>query len=141
MAGDAAILKDFLLYRTYHGCAMPLHHQFASIAAWGDEAHVVENRRVYREKFDAVLAALDGCLEVDRPDAGFYLWAKTPQADTEFARTLYAQEHVTVLPGSFLARDAAGINPGANRVRMALVAELAQCVDAARRIERCLAGD
>ena len=134
VAGDAAILRSFLRYRTYHGCAMPLHHQLGSIAAWGDEAHVRTNRQLYREKFDAVLAELDGKLPVAAPDAGFYLWPETPGSDTDFARQLYAREHVTVLPGRFLARDSGGINPGANRVRMALVAELEHCVEAAQRI-------
>ncbi len=134
VAGDAEVLAQFLLYRTYHGCAMPMHHQLASIAAWRDEDHVRENRRLYREKFDAVLEILDGKLAVQRPDAGFYLWPETPIAETGFARSLYAGEHVTVLPGSFLARDAGGSNPGRNRVRMALVAELPQCVEAAQRI-------
>jgi len=133
-AGDAAILRSFLQYRTYHGCAMPLHHQLGSIAAWDDEAHVRANRQLYREKFDAVLAEFEGKLCFSAPDAGFYLWPETPISDTDFARRLYAEEHVTVLPGRFLARDSGGINPGANRVRMALVAELEQCVDAAQRI-------
>jgi N-succinyldiaminopimelate aminotransferase len=134
VAGDADILADFLLYRTYHGCAMPPHHQVASIAAWKDEEHVLENRRRYREKFTAVLTELDGHLDVTAPDAGFYLWPRTPLPDTDFARELYAGEHVTVLPGRYLAREAAGINPGLNRVRMALVAETAQCLEAAQRI-------
>jgi N-succinyldiaminopimelate aminotransferase len=138
VAGDAAILRDFLLYRTYHGCAMPVHHQLGSIAAWNDEEHVRENRQLYRDKFAAVLQVLDGKLDVTTPDAGFYLWPQTPLSDTEFARQLFAQEHVTVLPGSFLAREAQGINPGENRVRMALVAEPEQCVEAARRIVSCL---
>jgi N-succinyldiaminopimelate aminotransferase len=140
VAGDSAILQDFLLYRTYHGCAMPLHHQLASIAAWQDETHVVANRDLYRAKFSAVLEQLQGHMAVSAPQAGFYLWPKTPISDTEFARRLYAQEHVTVLPGRFLARNANGINPGENRVRMALVAEPQQCVEAARRMVRCLAG-
>ena len=134
VAGDADVLKQFLLYRTYHGCAMPMHHQLASIAAWGDEEHVAANRRLYREKFDAVLDILDGQLAVQRPDAGFYLWPAPPIAETEFARALYAGEHVTVLPGSFLAREAGGSNPGRNRVRMALVAGLPECIEAAERI-------
>lgn len=140
VAGDPAILQDFLLYRTYHGCAMPLHHQLASVAAWQDETHVVANRDLYRDKFSAVLEQLQGHMEVSTPQAGFYLWPQTPISDTEFARRLYAEEHVTVLPGRFLARDANGINPGKNRVRMALVAEPEQCVEAARRMVRCLAG-
>lgn len=135
-AGDARILARFAQYRTYHGCAMPLHHQMGSIAAWGDETHVRENRARYREKFDAVLAMLDGVLEVQRPQAGFYLWPVTPASDTEFARQLYARENLTVLPGSFLARSAQGVNPGTNRVRLALVAELDACVEAAQRIVR-----
>ncbi len=134
VAGDKDILAAFLQYRTYHGCAMPPHHQAASILAWRDEAHVRENRLAYREKFDAVLDVLDGCLEVDRPGAGFYLWARTPVSDTDFARELYRQQNVTVLPGSFLSREADGINPGANRVRMALVAPMDECLDAAKRI-------
>ncbi|RLA58367.1 MAG: succinyldiaminopimelate transaminase [Gammaproteobacteria bacterium] len=138
VAGDADLLSGFLKYRTYHGCAMPLHHQLASTAAWSDECHVLENRQRYREKFSAVLDILDGHIEVAAPDAGFYLWPRTPVADTEFARQLYALEHVTVLPGRFLARDARGINPGENRVRIALVAELEQCTEAAHRIVHCL---
>ncbi len=138
VAGDADILSNFLKYRTYHGCAMPVHHQLASIAAWNDEIHVRENRQLYREKFSAMLDVLGPHLDVSAPEAGFYLWPKTPVADTEFARALYSREHVTVLPGSFLARDANGINPGENRVRMALVAPLEQCVEAAQRIVRCL---
>jgi N-succinyldiaminopimelate aminotransferase len=138
VAGDADILKNFMLYRTYHGCAMPLHHQLGSIAAWQDEEHVRENRRLYRAKFSAVMAELEGHLEVGLPDAGFYLWPRLAGSDTEFARRLYASENVTVLPGSFLAREAGGINPGANHLRIALVAEQDQCVDAARRIVRCL---
>lgn len=134
VAGDAAILEDFLLYRTYHGCAMPVHHQVASLAAWSDENHVVENRARYRAKFDAVLEVLGGHLEVTRPQAGFYLWPQTPVADTEFARALYESEHVTVLPGRYLARESDGTNPGENRVRIALVAKLEQCVEAAQRI-------
>jgi N-succinyldiaminopimelate aminotransferase len=135
VAGDAEVLDKFLSYRTYHGCAMPLQHQMASIAAWRDEAHVVENRRLYREKFDAVLDILGDTLEVQRPDAAFYLWPRTPIADTDFARGLFAQQHVTVLPGSYLSRTVDDNNPGAGRVRMALVAPLDACVDAARRIK------
>ncbi|MDM8349317.1 succinyldiaminopimelate transaminase [Pseudomonas sp. sp1636] len=134
VAGDAAILKSFLLYRTYHGCAMPVPTQLASIAAWNDEQHVQANRALYREKFAAVLAILDGVLDVQRPDGGFYLWAKTPLDDQSFTRELFAREHVTVVPGSYLSRSVDGVNPGANRVRMALVAPLAECVEAAERI-------
>ena len=134
VAGDPAILQDFLRYRTYHGCAMPPHHQAASIQAWRDESHVRENRRQYREKFDAVLDILGQCLPVERPQAGFYLWAGTPVADTDFARGLFAEKNVSVIPGSYLSRDVAGHNPGMNRVRMALVAPLDECVEAAGRI-------
>jgi len=137
-AGDARILQQFALYRTYHGCAMPVHHQIGSIAAWNDEAHVRANRELYREKFAAVLARFEGKLTVSAPDAGFYLWPRLQGSDTEFARSLYASENVTVLPGSFLAREAHGINPGANHLRLALVAEPEQCVEAAERIVRCL---
>ncbi len=134
VAGDAEILKKFLLYRTYHGCAMPVQTQLASIAAWNDEVHVRANRSLYREKFDAVLAILDGVLDVQRPDGSFYLWARTPVDDTVFTRELFEQQHVTVVPGSYLSREVDGENPGANRVRMALVAPLAECVEAAERI-------
>jgi N-succinyldiaminopimelate aminotransferase len=134
VAGDADILKSFLLYRTYHGCAMPVQTQLASVAAWNDEAHVKANRDLYREKFDAVLAILDGVLDVQRPDGGFYLWAKTSIDDETFTRELFAREHVTVVPGSYLSRAVDGHNPGAGRVRMALVAPLAECVVAAERI-------
>lgn len=134
VAGDADILKSFLLYRTYHGCAMPVQTQLASVAAWNDEAHVKANRDLYREKFDAVLRVLDGVLDVQRPDGGFYLWAKTPIDDETFTRELFAREHVTVVPGSYLSRAVDGNNPGAGRVRMALVAPLAECVAAAERI-------
>ncbi|MEO5343936.1 MAG: succinyldiaminopimelate transaminase [Gammaproteobacteria bacterium SHHR-1] len=140
VAGDAEIIEKFFAYRTYHGCAMPLQTQFASVAAWRDEAHVQENRRLYRQKFDAVLKILDGCLKAQRPQAGFYLWAKTPISDTEFARELYRQEHVSVLPGSFLSRTVDGHNPGTNRIRMALVAPLDECLDAAQRIKRFVQG-
>ncbi len=134
VAGDAAVLKKFLHYRTYHGCAMPVHHQIASTKAWSDEAHVHHNRDLYRQKFAAVLEILDGVLEVNAPDAGFYLWPRTPISDIEFARRLFAEQHVTVVPGSYLSRDAHGINPGANHVRMALVASVEECIEAAQRI-------
>lgn len=138
VAGDAKVLEQFLLYRTYHGCAMSPAVQAASAAAWNDEAHVEDNRLQYAAKFEAVTAKLGQVLEVSLPDAAFYLWAKTPSglSDTDFARRLYAEEHVTVLPGSFLARDAHGVNPGAGYVRIALVAPLADCIDAAERIAR-----
>jgi N-succinyldiaminopimelate aminotransferase len=134
VAGDAGILKAFLLYRTYHGGAMSPAVQDASAAAWRDEAHVRENRWKYAEKFAKVTPVVQSVLAAERPEAAFYLWAPTPIADTEFARRLYAEQHVTVLPGSYLARESGGINPGANRVRMALVAETEECLEAARRI-------
>ncbi|HMH17630.1 MAG TPA: succinyldiaminopimelate transaminase, partial [Burkholderiales bacterium] len=134
VAGDAAVLKAFLLYRTYHGGAMSPAVQEASIAAWRDEIHVRENRRKYAEKFARVVPLMQAALEVGLPDAAFYLWARTPVADTEFARRLYAEQHVTVLPGSFLARESNGVNPGTNYVRMALVAETGECLEAARRV-------
>ncbi|MGB4073207.1 succinyldiaminopimelate transaminase [Pseudomonas sp.] len=134
VAGDADIMKSFLLYRTYHGCAMPVQTQLASVAAWSDEAHVKANRDLYREKFDAVLRVLEGVLDVQRPDGGFYLWARTPIDDERFTRELFAREHVTVVPGSYLSREVDGNNPGAGRIRMALVAPLAECVAAAERI-------
>ncbi len=139
VAGDAHLLRNFLLYRTYHGCAMPPATQSASCAAWSDETHVIENRRLYREKFDQVLALLSDTLAPQKPQAGFYLWAQTPIADTEFARRLYAEQNVTVLPGRYLARNPGSGNPGENRVRMALVAPLDECLDAARRINSLLA--
>jgi N-succinyldiaminopimelate aminotransferase len=138
VAGDPAILERFLLYRTYHGCAMSLPVQAASTRAWGDESHVVANRAAYRAKFTAVLEVLAGALEVTRPPGGFYLWARTPIPDTDFARGLYAQQNVTVLPGSFLSRPVQGADPGAGHVRIALVAPLDECVDAAHRIRRYL---
>jgi N-succinyldiaminopimelate aminotransferase len=140
VAGDADILEQFLRYRTYHGCAMSLPSQLASAAAWADEAHVRENRRLYREKFDAVLEILAGHLDVARPDAGFYLWPRTPIDDEAFTRRLLAEQHVTVVPGRYLARTGAdGVNPGEHRVRIALVAPLAQCREAAIRIRHLLA--
>lgn len=138
VAGDAQILKKFLLYRTYHGGAMSPSIQAASIAAWNDEQHVAENRAKYIAKFNQVTPMLQEVLDVHLPDAGFYLWAKVdkraPISDTEYAKRLYAEYNVTVLPGSYLAREAHGINPGQNRVRMALVAEVDECLEAARRI-------
>ena len=135
VAGDANILKQFLLYRTYHGSAMSGMVQAASIAAWDDEAHVVANREQYRQKFAAVTPLLEAVMDVRLPDAGFYLWAAVPGGDdVAFARDLLAQYNVTVLPGSYLAREAQGFNPGAGRIRMALVAETAECLEAAQRI-------
>ncbi|MFV0476377.1 MAG: succinyldiaminopimelate transaminase [Parahaliea sp.] len=138
VAGDADVLSAFLRYRTYHGCAMPVHHQMASIAAWQDELHVADNRRLYREKFDTVLAILGDTLSLDPPDAGFYLWPQTPIADTDFACLLQRDYNLTVLPGRFLARDSGHGNPGENRIRMALVAPYDDCVEAAHRIVDCV---
>lgn len=140
VAGDAVILERFKLYRTYHGCAMNPAIQTASIAAWKDETHVQENRRLYEQKFDAVIDLLAPVLPVSRPDAGFYLWVRTPGSDTAFAQSLYRDYNVSVLPGCFLAREAHGINPGAGFVRMALVASLEETLEAARRIRQLVAG-
>jgi N-succinyldiaminopimelate aminotransferase len=139
VAGDAQILKNFLLYRTYHGSAMSTTVQQASITAWDDEAHVVENRNLYRQKFAQVTPVLASVMDVALPDASFYLWAKVPEAvfggsDTAFTRELLAQYNVAVLPGSYLAREAHGVNPGAGRIRMALVAGVEECLEAAHRI-------
>jgi N-succinyldiaminopimelate aminotransferase len=141
VAGDAALIKPFLLYRTYHGSAMSTTVQQASIAAWNDEAHVVDNRAQYRAKFAQVTPLLAGVMDVALPDAGFYLWARVPEqvcggSDTAFARELLRQYNVAVLPGSYLAREAHGLNPGAGRIRMALVAEVDECLEAAHRIVR-----
>jgi N-succinyldiaminopimelate aminotransferase len=146
VAGDAEIIKAFLLYRTYHGSAMGPAIQRASVAAWEDEAHVIENRRLYREKFEQVTPILASVLDVALPDASFYLWAQVPtlpssaqnsglSSDEWFARELLAQYNVAVLPGSYLARQAQGINPGTGRIRMALVAGVQECVEAAERIK------
>lgn len=134
VAGDAKILEKFLLYRTYHGCAMNPAVQHASIAAWYDEAHVIENRRLYDAKFKAVTPLIKQRLDVELPDGAFYLWARTDIPDTEFALRLYREKHVTVLPGSYLAREAHGINPGQDFVRLALVASLQECMEAVERI-------
>ena len=136
VAGDAAILKPFLLYRTYHGNAMSPAFQAASIAAWQDESHVVANRRLYQQKFAAVEPLISAVLGTAMPDASFYLWTKVPGSDTQFARALAADYNVVVLPGSFLAREARGVNPGAGYVRIALVPPLAQCLEAADRISQ-----
>jgi N-succinyldiaminopimelate aminotransferase len=135
IAGDADLLKPFLQYRTYHGCAMPIQTQLASIAAWNDEQHVEENRRQYTEKFRAVLEILQPVADVQQTDASFYLWLKTPVNEEMFAQQLFAQQHVTVLPGSYLSRKIDGINPGEGRVRMALVASVEECTEAAQRIK------
>ncbi|MBA5604561.1 succinyldiaminopimelate transaminase [Duganella sp. FT3S] len=137
VAGDAEVLKKFLLYRTYHGSAMSTAVQAASVAAWNDETHVEQNRAQYRAKFAAITPLLREVMEVELPDAGFYLWAdvsRTGLSDTEFAQRLYAEYNVTVLPGSFLAREAHGLNPGRNRIRMALVSGTEEGLEAARRI-------
>ena len=138
VAGDASLLKEYLRYRTYHGCAMPIHNQLASIAAWQDEDHVRKNRAAYRAKFEAVVPILQSVMNVSFPDAGFYLWPETPMSDETFARDLSAQQNVHVLPGRYLSRTIDGYNPGENRVRMALVAPLEECVEAAERIVRFL---
>jgi N-succinyldiaminopimelate aminotransferase len=142
VAGDADILQPYFQYRTYQGCAMPLPTQKASISAWQDESHVIENRRLYREKFTAFIDILSDVCDVKKPPASFYVWLKIPEQlainDTEFAKRLFAQENITVLSGSFLSRDFNGINPGANHVRIALVAPLAECIEAAQRIKRFL---
>jgi N-succinyldiaminopimelate aminotransferase len=135
VAGDARLLGKFLLYRTYHGCAMNPAAQAASAAAWSDEAHVVENRRLYSQKFSDSIALLSGVMTIRMPDAGFYLWIKTPISDTEFTQRLYQDYNVTVLPGSYLARDARGINPGKDYVRIALVASPQECIEAMNRIK------
>ncbi|MBI2752716.1 MAG: succinyldiaminopimelate transaminase [Betaproteobacteria bacterium] len=134
VAGDAALLKSFLLYRTYHGSAMNPAVQHASIAAWRDETHVRENRRLYAEKYRAVLPLVKPPLETHRPEGGFYLWMRTPIDDRDFARMLHRDYNVLVLPGSYLARDAHDENPGKGFIRVALVAPVAECVEALRRI-------
>jgi N-succinyldiaminopimelate aminotransferase len=146
VAGDADVIEKFALYRTYHGSAMNPAIQAASIAAWNDEAHVAENRRLYAEKFSRVVEILKPVLPVKMPDAGFYLWVdlskagvRTPVSDTAFAQALYRDYNVTVLPGSYLARTAQGVNPGENFVRMALVASTEETVEAAQRIAKFIA--
>ncbi len=134
VAGDAEIMKGFLKYRTYHGCAMSGHHQHASIIAWNDEQHVIENRQLYRQKFNTVLEILSPHMDVKLPDAGFYLWPQTPITDTDFAQRLFAEKNITALPGQYLSREVNGINPGENHIRMALVATLDETTEAANRI-------
>ncbi len=138
VAGDAALIENFLRYRTYHGCAMPPATQAASTRAWQDEAHVRENRALYRNKFSAVLEILAPVLEVQAPEAGFYLWPQVPESDTGFAHDLLAQQNVAVLPGSYLSRTVNGSNPGSGHVRLALVAPFEDCVEAAMRIKSYL---
>jgi N-succinyldiaminopimelate aminotransferase len=134
VAGDAEILANFLKYRTYHGCAMSIPNQVASLAAWSDEEHVKENRRLYTEKFAAVLEILSPVMNVQQSQASFYLWAETPINEEEFTQRLFAEQQVTVLPGSYVSRTIDGKNPGSNRIRMALVAEVEECIEAAKRI-------
>ena len=136
IAGDAELLQQFLLYRTYHGCAMAEPTQLASITAWDDETHVIANRAVYCRKFAQVLDILDGCLDVQMPDAAFYLWAKLPEDDEAFCQKLFAQQNITALPGQYLSRTSATINPGFQHARLALVASEAECIEAAQRIKR-----
>jgi N-succinyldiaminopimelate aminotransferase len=136
VAGDSQIMANFLKYRTYHGSAMPVHNQLASIVAWNDETHVLENRTAYRNKFKAVLEILQPVMNIKQTDASFYLWPETSISDDQFAQGLFKQEHVTVLPGSYLSRTFDGLNPGKNRIRMALVASEADCIEAAQRIKR-----
>jgi N-succinyldiaminopimelate aminotransferase len=138
VAGDPALIKPYLLYRTYHGCAMPVPTQLASIAAWNDDAHAAANRALYREKFACVLPILAPVLDVVEPDGAFYLWPDVQRDDETFTRELFARQNLTILPGSYLARDTAAGNPGRRRVRISLVAPLDECVDAARRIRNFL---
>jgi N-succinyldiaminopimelate aminotransferase len=138
VAGDAALIKSFLRYRTYHGSAMSITVQMASIAAWNDENHVIENRQLYTEKFNAFNVAFQDTLPLQIPPAGFYFWLDIRQSDVTFAKTLYEKANVTLLPGSFLGREVNGVNPGANHVRIALVASLDECREAALRIKNIL---
>jgi N-succinyldiaminopimelate aminotransferase len=138
VAGDPAIIKPYLLYRTYHGCAMPVPTQLASIAAWNDDAHATANRALYREKFARVLPILAPVLDVSEPDGGFYLWPDVHRDDEEFTRGLFARQNLTILPGSYLARDTAAGNPGRRRVRISLVAPVDECITAAQRIRTFL---
>lgn len=136
IAGEAELMQKFLLYRTYHGCSMPIQHQLASIEAWNDEEHTIANRAVYTEKFARVTEILSPVLNFSQPEASFYLWPETPVQEEVFAQKLFAEQNVTVLPGSYLSRTINGENPGRNRVRMALVATLDECIEAAERIRR-----
>lgn len=136
VAGDKTLIQSFFSYRTYHGCSMSLPVQKASIAAWQDESHTIKNRALYRDKFNAVTEILTTCMDFPDPQASFYLWPKTPIDDIDFAQQLFAQQNVTLLPGQFLSRPGANVNPGQNRVRMALVASTKECVEAALRIKQ-----
>jgi len=136
IAGDASILKQYFKYRTYHGSAMPIQHQLASIEAWNDESHVVQNRVEYKKKFDAVLAVLQDVMDISQTDASFYLWPKTHIPDDTFTQKLFEQQNVTVLPGSYVSRTVNGVNPGTNHIRMALVASEQDCIEAANRIKQ-----
>jgi len=138
VAGDASILEDFALYRTYHGCALPVPTQLASAATWSDEQHVIENRQAYAAKFKAVAEILSPYYQLRIPEASFFLWFETSMSDTDFCRQLFEQQHITVLPGTYLARDTSAGNPGAHHVRIALVAPLEECVEAAHRIANFL---
>ena len=139
VAGDARLIKPFLLYRTYHGCAMPVPTQLASIAAWNDDAHAAANRMLYREKYARVLPILQPVLDVVEPDGAFYLWPDIHGDDEAFTRDLYAAQNLTILPGSYLARNTRAGNPGRQRVRISLVAPVEECVTAAQRIRTFLA--
>ncbi len=138
VAGDAKLIEPFLLYRTYQGCSMPIHHQKASIVAWQDEKHVVQNREIYTRKFDSVLAILASVMRVNKPEAGFYLWPELKIDDETFCTDLYEQESVLILPGSYLGREINGKNPGRKHVRIALVEHETQCIEAAERIRHFL---
>lgn len=135
VAGDERLISSFLKYRTYHGCAMPIPNQLASIAAWQDEHHVIENRYLYKLKFDAVYKILSSVVDIKLPDASFYFWIRTPIDDEAFAKQLFAEKNITVLPGKYLAREYEGVNPGEGYIRIALVATMDECVDAAHRIK------
>jgi len=138
VAGDAKIMAGFLKYRTYHGCALPYHHQYASILAWQDEQHVINNRAEYTNKFNRVIDILSPVIDITLPDAAFYFWLKVPQDDTLFARNLFEQQNITVLPGQFLSRETSTGNPGTQHIRIALVAPMEECIDAANRIKHYL---
>jgi N-succinyldiaminopimelate aminotransferase len=138
VAGDPAVLKSYLLYRTYHGCAMPVPTQLASISAWNDDAHAAANRALYREKYARVLPILSPVLDVAEPDGAFYLWPDVGRDDETFTRELFATQNLTILPGSYLARDTRAGNPGKQRVRISLVAPVDECVTAAQRIRAFL---